>query len=201
MAHVPGHILQATAALILFHLLFFRRFYFHNPYCYATSEPLEMEFPAARYLGEQLRQWKIPWHDPYYMPYYASQPILSTFYPPHMLVSIVQSMLPLDLAWKLHSLLSVLHFLFASIGAYLLFSGYGAWLAFFGAITLTYAGYSIKQNAPIIYTLSWMPWLLLGAETHNPALFGLSMGMGILAGYWPLWLYAVPFACCYWLLH
>ena len=187
--------------LILFHLLFFRRFYFIDPFCYATSEPLELEFPAGRYLGEQLRQGKIPLDDPYHFPHYASHPILSTFYPPHMLISVIQSMLPLNLAWLLHSWLSVLHFLFASIGAYLLFSVYGdPWLAFLGAITLAHMGYACKQNAPIIYTLAWAPWLLWAAETHQVGLFGLSLGMGILAGYWPVWITVVPFACLFWLL-
>ena len=114
----------------------------------------------------------------------------------------MQSYISLDKAWILHSWTSVIHFLWGSIGAYLLFSDYGSdWISFFGAITFSYMGYSVKQNAPIIYTLAWAPWLLYAANTHQAGLFGLSLGMGILAGYWPVWITMVPFSCLYWLCH
>ena len=193
---------EIVLSLILFHLAFFRRFYLQNPFIYATGEPLELEFPAGRYLGECLRRGKLPHDDPYHFPYYTSLPILSSYYPPHQFISWLQSMLPLNLAWLVHSWGTVLHYLWASIGAFLFFSAMSmnSWISFFGAITLTHCGYAVKQNAPIIYTLSWIPWVLYASQIHDPILWGISTGLMLLAGYWPIALYVIPCAIFYWLL-
>lgn len=190
---------RGLIALFLFHLLFFRKFYFQNPFHYATSEPLDTAFPSSRLLGEWYRNGCRGQVDKYYYPYYTSIPFLSSFYPPHVVQSWIGTFLSVDVHFILYSLTMVLHFLFASIGAYLLFQGFGLVPALFGALTLAYMGYNIKQNSCINYTVAWTPWLLLAAETHNPLLFGVSMAMGILAGYWPIWIYMVPLACLYWL--
>ena len=117
-----------------------------------------------------------------------------------MIQAWLGSFLKLDHAWVLYCWGMMLHYLWASVGAYLLFIQFGPWLAFFGAITLTHAGYMIKQNSCINYSLAWVPWMLLGAEHHNWVISGLSLGMALLAGYWPLGLQCIPFLACYWLL-
>lgn len=183
-------------ALLGFNLLFFRRGYW-NPYRYATSEPLDTAYPSLRILGEWYRRRCKGEVDPYYYPYYTSIPFLSSFYPPHVLISIVASKLSLNVGWTLYLWTMFAHFLFASVGAFLLFGG--GFPGLFGAITLSYMGYNIKQNSCINYTVAWTPWLLLGASTHQPILFATALGMGTLAGYWPLWLYMVPLGCLFWL--
>jgi len=88
----------------------------------------------------------------------------------------------------------VVHYLWASVGGYLLFSslGYGPWVSIFGAVTLTHTAYAVKQSNSIVYTLAWFPWLLLGAVSGSLPLWLGSAAMGTLAGYWPLWIYSVP---------
>lgn len=187
-----------AAALIGFNLLFFRRFYFVDPYCYATSEALDTAFPSSRVLGEWYRRGCRGEIDPYYYPYFSSIPFLQTFYPPNILQAVIGTFLPLDAAFILFSFYMVSHFLLASIGAYFLFGG--GIVGLFGAITFAYMGYNVKQNACINCTVAWTPWLLLGASTHNPILFGIALAMGTLAGYWPLWIYLVPMAG-FWMGH
>ena len=184
--------------LLLFHLVFFRRFYFQNPFVYATSEPLDTAFPSSQLLGRCLRDRR-PVEDPYYYPYYRAIPFLGTYYPVHRLQAWLGSFLPINAAWVLYSLTMVLHFLWASIGAYLLFEPMGHLLAYFGAITFGYMGYAVKQNSCINYTLAWVPWVFLGADLHLPFLTGFSLGMMTLAGYWPIALYLWPICGFYWL--
>ena len=187
-----------AVGLVLFWLIFFRRFFFVNPFCYATSEPMDTAFPSSRILGEWYRRGCQGEVDPYYYPYYTSIPFLHAYYPPHVIQGFLGSFLGLDKSFILYSFTMVAHFLFASVGAYLLFLPLGEVTAFFGSITLAYMGYNIKQNSCINYTVAWTPWLLLGVTTHNPWLTGVAIGMGTLAGYWPLWLYMVPFSCLLW---
>ena len=185
--------------LLLFWLLFFRNVFFINPWVYATSEPLDTAFPSSRILGEWYRRGCRGEVDPYYYPHYTGIPFLSSFYPPHVLMSVVGSCLPLDVHWVLYCLTMTLHFLWASVGAYLLFSGYPVLVALFGALTFAYMGYSVKQNSCINYTVAWTPWVLLGAFTHNPWVMGVSLGMGCLSGYWALWIYLPFFSAAVWL--
>ena len=117
-----------------------------------------------------------------------------------MVQAWIGSYLPLNQAWILYSLTMVLHYLFASIIALVLLSHFTTpLLALFGAITLTHFSYCIKQNSSIAYTLSWFPLLLLGARVHSIHIFGISLGMIILAGYWPLGIYMGGFGCLFWL--
>ena len=200
MENLSQHLLP-LAGLLGFHLIFFRRFYFINPYTYARSEPLEHEFPSSRLLGENLRRGKFAFHDPYFWGDFNAQPINASFYPPHMVQAWIGSFLPLDKAWILYSAMMVFHYLLASIFAYTLFNSLkvSATLAFFGAVTLTHFSYCIKQNSSIAYTLTWLPLLLLGSLSHSTTTFGISLGMIILAGYWPLGIYMGVAGCLAWL--
>ena len=189
---------EAFLGLFLFHILFFRRFYFVNPYIYATSEPLDTAFPSSRILGNCLRTGAGV-DDPYYYPHYSAIPFLSAYYPPHRLQAWVGSFLKLDHAWILYNLTMLLHFFWASIGAFMLFQYFDPTIRFFGAITFGYMGYAIKQNSCINYTLAWIPWVFYGADIHSPLIMGVSLGMMMLAGYWPVALYIWPLTGCYWL--
>ncbi len=191
---------EAIILLVLFNLVFFRRFYFQDPWVFCTSELASTAFPSSQLLGRAIRENKIP-DDPYYYPYYKSIPFLSTFYPPHLLQAYAGAFCRLDIAWLIFCTNLTLHFLWASIGAYLLFSVFDPYVALFGAVSLAYMGYCIKQNPGIIYTVAWVPWLLCGAEAHDVWLFGTSLGAIILAGYWPIGIYAGALGCLYWLLH
>ena len=192
---------MATALILLlcFHLAFFRQFYFVNPYAYFTSELASTAFPSAILLGRSLRKASLP-KCSYYLEY-AGIPFLSTFYPPHMLTSILTSMMPLNQGYLLYMLGLMAHFLWASLGAYLLFSCYSPLLALMGAILLPYSAYCIKQNSSIIYTLSWLPWLILGADTHSTFTLGTAIGATLLAGYWPLGLLNIGLSIAWWLSH
>ncbi len=191
---------EALLGLCLFHLVFFHRFYFVNPYAYATSSAVDIQFSASVHLGRELRKGRLIPEDPYFYPRISGIPYLSNFYPFHMIQAFIGSFLSLDNAWILYCLGMMLHYLWASVGAYLLFGQFGPWIAFFGAITLTHFGYAIKQNSCINYTLAWVPWVFFGAEIHNPWIMGFSLGMVLLAGYWPLGLQCIPFSILYWLL-
>ena len=71
--------------LILFHVCFFRRFYFQNWYINARGEPLEWEFPASRLLGESLRAngfLSAQVDDPYYLSDYTGLPYTASSIPP-----------------------------------------------------------------------------------------------------------------------
>lgn len=185
--------------LILFHLAFFRRFYFVNPYAYFTSELASTAFPSAILLGRELRQGRLP-KCHYYLDY-TGIPFLSTFYPPHMLTSMLASMMPLNQGYLLYMLCLLSHYLWASLGAYLLFSCYSPLIALLGAILLPYSAYCIKQNSSIIYTLSWLPWLILGADSHSVDLLGTAIGATLLCGYWPLGLLNIGLSVAWWLSH
>ena len=183
--------------LVLFHFVFFRKFYFQNPYVYATSEPLDTAFPSSHVLGKALRRAQLVEDDCYY-PRYRSLPFLSAWYLPHCLQAYIGTFLPINGAWILYNLTMLLHFLFASIGAFMLFQHFAPAVRFFGAITFAHMGYAIKQNSSIIYTLAWVPWVFYGADIHSPLITGASLGMMTLAGYWPVALYLWPLSGCYW---
>ena len=177
--------------LILFHLVFWRRFY-QNPFTHFTGESAAHEFPSARFLGESIRKGVYPPKDIYYWGDYSANPINTTFYPPHVLTAWIGSYLSLDRHFILHTGCILAHYLFASVVGYYLF-GEGL-VGFFGAVTLAYMGYNIKGNASIVYTVSWMPVCLLGAKMGSCYLLALGWGMALLGGYWPLAVYFGPFA-------
>mgnify|MGYP001600112558 CR=1 FL=1 len=193
---------EAIFLLTCWHLLLFRHFYFINPYRYATSELLEQVFPSWLHLGRSLRHGRLVVEDPYYYPDYPALPFLSSFYPPHMVSAWLATFLPLNQAFLLLVFTMVSHFLAASVSVYILAISMGTapLVAGFASVTLSSLGYSMKQNSSIIYTTAWVPTLLLSAQVHSTLIFGISFGMMLLAGYWPIALYAIPLGCLCWLL-
>jgi hypothetical protein len=194
---------MATAIFFLtcYHLLLFRHFYFQNPFIYARSEALEQGFASSILLGRSLYAGKLP-VDTYYYPDYLALPFLSSFYPPHMASAWIATFLPLNQAWMLYAFTMVSHFWLASVSVYILASNMGAapLTAGFASLTLSSLGYAMKQNSCIVYTLAWIPTFLFTASLQSSLLCGISLGMMLLAGYWPIALYVIPLGCLCWLL-
>lgn len=190
------------AGLVGFHVCFFRSFYLGNRFIHARGEPLEMEFPASRYLGQWLRRcgfWSFHVEDPGYFPCYEGLPILASFYPWHRFQAWWTACWPVDLAWILFGGGILGHFLLASMACYVfLLQTYPVVVAWFGAMTLTYLAYAIKQNCSIVYTVTWLPLLLLAASAQNGWLYGMSLSLALLAGYWPLTLPVCGWSICLW---
>ena len=182
--------------LILFHIIFFRKFYFVNPWIYFCGETAAHEFPSSRLLGECLRKNR-PIVDKYFYNDFTAHPINASYYPFHRLVSYLGTFLPLDGAYVLYQFGILLHYLFASLVSYHLFGG--GMVGYLGAITLPYVGYAMKNNASIAYTVAWTPVILLGCKLNSSIVLGVGIGMALLAGYWPLLIYIIPFSCLVWL--
>jgi len=196
----------AICGIVLFHLVCFRKFYFQNPWCYATSELLEQVFPSTLHLGRHLRRYGLwtlhPVDDPYYYADYSALPFLSSYYPPHRITAWLMTFLPTDQSFWILCLTMVWHFLAASLVCFALLQqmGWSILSALFGTITLSHLGYAMKQNSCIVYTCAWVPIFILCASLHQSILFGISLGMMLLAGYWPIAFYAIPLGCLVWLL-
>jgi len=198
---------KAILLLTCYHVLLFRRFYFQNPYVYARSEALEQAFPSWLLLGRSLRErglWRgyTQLDDPYYYPDYRSLPFLSSYYPPHAATAWMATWLTLDQAWVLFTITMVIHFLLASwmLFGLLITMGYTILPSGFASITFSSIGYAMKQNSCIVYTLAWVPISLLAAHLQLSLVYGISLGMMLLAGYWPIALYTIPLGLCGWLL-
>lgn len=193
---------EALVLLTCYHVLLFRHFYFINSYRYATSELLEQVFPSWFHLGRSLRQGRWVVDDPYYYADYPSYPFLSTFYPPHMVSAWLGSFLPLNQAFLLLCLTMVSHFWLASVSVYTLATAMGAapLPAGFASVTLSSLGYAMKQNSCIVYTLAWIPPFILGCMEHFVILSGTSLGMMLLAGYWPITLPTIGLGWILWIL-
>ena len=191
---------KALASLLLFHLVFFRRFYFVNPFAYATSANMDTHFPASIHMGRELWAKRYPPKDPYFYQDFSAIPFHAVFYPPQVLMSALISKLPLDMGFLFFNWTILLHYFWGSVGGWLLLDGLGCppWVSVTGAATLTHFSYAVKQNPCIAYTLSWFPWLLLASQTHSWGLFGLSWGMILLGGYWPLAPYMLGIGCLSW---
>ena len=172
--------------LIAFHILFFYKVYY-NPYNYSRSELLSTFFPSWIWLGRQIRNGLSTKYDPYFWLNYHSHPVLSTYYPIHRFTSYIGSYFSLNKSFLLLLYSTTLHHLFSSIGWYIFLNNFTTnWIALFGAITFTYAGYNIKQQPCIIYTISWFPWILLGIISSNLILISISISMIFLTGYYPI---------------
>ena len=140
----------ALYGLGLFHLGCFWRFYLKNPYWYARGEALEQGFASSVLLGRCLRRHEVV-DDPYYYPDYRALPFLSSYYPPHVIQAWIGSFLTLNQAWVVYWGTMVLHFLGASIFAYILLEPLQSSLTqLFGAVTLSYLPYSLKHNSSIV---------------------------------------------------
>ena len=189
----------ALCGLGCFHLGCFWRFYLSNPYWYARGEALEQGFSSSILLGRWLRGQGKWGHDPYYYANPLALPFLSNFYPPHLAQAWLGSFLSLNQAWVLYWGAMVLHFLLSSIGCYLLMvSPLGRLQAFIGAMTLSVLPYAMKHNSSIVYTHAWLVLMVLSAMQHITWCYGISLGMVLLAGYWPLALMGVPLSWVVW---
>lgn len=170
------------AALIGYHVLFFWRWY-RDPFLNSTGEMLSTFFPHWIWIGRQIRRGRQFFKDRIYYFYPACIPFLSTFYPPHFLSAYLSNFLSLDKSFILINFTGFSHYLLSSILSYFAFSQwYSPLVSLFGSVTMAYMAYSIKlQNPCIMYTTAWIP----GCFILGPV-GGLSLGMAILSGYWPL---------------
>ena len=173
--------------LIAYNLLFFWKIY-ANPFSLATSELLSTFFPSWVWQGRMWAKGKIPKNDPHYWIVGNAHPVICTYYPLGAIFSYLWSKTSkLDLVFRSFVYFNFLHSLGGSVGSYLLFIRFVDPLtALFGALTLTYASYNIKQQPCLIYTIAWFPWLLLGIAKHSILLSSVSFGMMLLAGYYPI---------------
>lgn len=178
---------EGFTVLILFNFLFFYRLY-RNPYTLSRSELLSTFYPSWLYIGRQARKLKLWKYEPCYWLNFHAHPVLSSYYPPHVLTAWIASFLNLDMAFVLLTRTILVHFVWMSIGWYLLLNlNYtGLSLLLFGVLTLTYSAYNIKQQPCIIYTISWFPWLLLGITQNNVLISSVAFGMILLSGYYPI---------------
>lgn len=181
---------MAILALILFNVLFFWKAW-TNPLSLATSELLSTFFPSW------IHQRRGEKNDPYYWLVFNAHPVLSTYYPPSKINSLFGAKKPLDAQFRILVTSILLHFLFASVGWFVLISSWtNSLISVFGAVTLTYSAYNIKQQPCLVYTLSWFPWLLLGIANHDIVLSSIAFGMVLLAGYYPIGIQATLIAVC-----
>ena len=197
---------EALLLITVYHAVLFRHFYFQNADTYARGEFLEQGFSSSRLLGEHLRRYGFfslrPVHDPYYYGAdYSALPFTQTYYWPHRLQAWVGSWLTLGHAFRLYSLTTVLHCWLASVSVYTLASamGHAPLSAGFASVTLSSLAYALKPNASIVSTLAWVPVYLLSCSLTSTMLTGISVGMMLTAGYWPLALPLLPLGCWLWL--
>ena len=190
---------KALVLLTLFHLVAFWRWY-TAPDTLAAGEWLEQGFTSWRLCGRQ--GWRV--HDPYYYPNFTALPFLSSFYPPHRFSAWLTRSWSVDRAWRIFLGTMAAHFWLCSIAAYILLLqpplALTPWAAGFVALTLSHTGYALKPCASIIYTTAWIPIWLLAMHSHTWGLSGLSLGMMLLAGYWPIALPAIGVGCLSWWL-
>ena len=157
---------------------------------FATSELLSTFFPTWLWQGKQWLKGKVPSYDPYYWGNAHAHPVLSTYYPPAIALSYISSLVKIDTAF--HCLVSslFLHYCLAFCGWFILIRNFsGNWcIDAFGAFTITFGAYALKQQPCIIYTLAWFPLTLY----QDPVLSALALGMMLLAGYYPFSIYLIP---------
>lgn len=161
----------------------------------ARSELLSTFFPTWLWQGSMWAKGKVPKYDPHYWINAHSHPVLSTYYPPSAITAAMcaSTKVLLDRAFSYLIVLLCLHTLLCFCGWYKLISTFSSPLiAIFGAITFTFQAAHLRQQPCIIYTISWFPWMLYGLITHNILLSSISIGMIILAGYYPLAVFLLP---------
>lgn len=174
--------------MIGFHVLFFYSVYFH-PFSHSRSELLSTFFPSWIQLGRGSRDnfWLVP----------DAHPVLARFYPIHRVTAWIGAKLDLDRAFILLLYTTTLHHLWASFGWYLLLCQFfSPQVALFGTITFTYQAYHMKQQPCVVYTFSWLPWLLLSIQINSIIFSGVCFGMILLAGYYPIGIYSTLIAVC-----
>lgn len=181
------------AILILFWFVFFRKF-FWSPFSFATGEHLENYFTYWRWCGEQIRKGKTWLKDDLYYFRPGSIPFLNSFYPPHLITSLLGSFLSINLAFILYTFQLLAHYLFASIFAYklLLLLGFSPVVCIMGATSLVYFQRFVNLNGSLAYTPCWLPFLLWAIVVGNPYLTAIGVLMMLLGGYLPMILYLSP---------
>ena len=168
---------KEASFLVSYWFIFWNKF-LTNPYLLCTSEIASTYFPHWLWMG---RKWQAK--DDIYYKEPASIPFLSMWYWPNVLVSKLTNFLIIDSSMRLYAYFIISHYLLASLIAYKV-------MGLFGAITLTYAGYCIKPQTPsFVYTMCWMPGMLLDGWMGPFSCF-----MAITGGYWPIFVYFMPFA-------
>ena len=179
-----SHSKRKMDILILFNVLFFWSLY-TKPFQLATSELLSTFFPTWLWQGKMWAQWRIPKYEPCFWLNAHVHPVLSTYYPGSILSSLLGSLTGLDTAFKILVYTILGHYLWASVGWYVLLAHYfEPTTATIGAILFTYQAYHIKQQPCIVYTLAWLPWIAI--------IPWLGISMMLLAGYYPLAMYLLP---------
>ena len=170
--------------LVAFHLLFFWNLY-SNPFSMATSELLSTFFPTWIWQGREWSKGRIPKYDSCFWLNSHAHPVISTYYPGNCLSLLCVNFFGLDFSFKVYLFEMLIHYLWASIGWFLVLSHYlPPYASLFGAITFTYQAYHIKQQPCIVYTIAWFPWIALCPW--------LAVSMILLAGYYPLAVYLLP---------
>lgn len=181
---------QSILFLAIYHLIFFWKFYF-KPYENCTGEVASTYFPHWIWCGRQWASGKIPLRDTIYYYYPGSIPFLSTFYPPHIITSIIGSKLSLNHAYLLYHFTMVAHYLLGSILSFFAFLKWADPLvALFGSITWTYAAYNIRSQSPCIaFMHAWTMGCFLGGWMSV-----VSSSFILYAGYLPLAFFFIPVA-------
>ena len=156
---------------------------------FATSELLSTYFPTWIWQGREWRKWRVPKHDPCYWGNAHAHPVLSTYYPPSIFASYFASKLSLDNSFISYCVFLISHYVLTFTSYYWLFHTFSEPLpSLFGAITITFGAYALKQQPCIIYTLAWFPLTLY----HSPIVSSVAVGMMLLAGYYPFTIYLIP---------
>lgn len=176
----------SVIVLTVYHFSFWWRFY-SNPFRHATSEVLSNFFPHWLWLGRRLRAWESPFTDKIYYRFPAGIPFLSTFYPPYLATAYLSSFLSKDTAFRVYSVLILIHSLLGSIFAFIMFRQFSHPLvALFGSLSLTYSAYMIRPFTPCeAFTMAWLPLVLTPAGW-------VGLGMALLGGYFPIIVTASP---------
>ena len=153
----------------------------------ARSELLSTFFPTWVWQGRMWSTWRIPKYDSHYWLNAHSHPVLSTYYPIHVITSWWGSFMSLDRAFKTLVLSLALHLIWGCYGWFTLINTWSVpAIALFGSITFSASGYCWKQQPCFQYTVAWFPWLLYGIATNNYWLAGVASGMVYLTGYYPI---------------
>jgi len=165
---------MAISLLILFNFIFFYTLW-TRPFQMSTSELLSTFYPTWRNQGKRDDYWLRP----------NCHPVLSTYYPPQILSSLIGRHLSLDASFVVLLWSLLLHTLFGSVGAFIaLDRAFQSPVAIFGAITFAYQAFHLRQQPCLIYTVAWFPWIAICP--------GLAIGMMLLAGYYPYAIYLLP---------
>ena len=154
----------------------------------ATSELLSTFFTTWLWQGREWRKGRIPKYDPYYWGNAHAHPVVSTYYPFAIISSALCSSkkMLLDRAYCCFIALFTSHIIFGFASWFWLFNSFSDPMpSLFGALTITFGAYSLKQQPCIIYTLTWFPLTLV---TSN-VIATIAVAMVLTGGYYPFAVY------------